>query len=96
MANATRLGDLCTGHDACGAVPLQSASSDVIVNGKGIGRQTDTYSSHGCIIHAPHNDVIVGGSGSVYANGLPVARIGDGVEIGGSVMTGSNNVKVGD
>ncbi len=96
MAFATRLDDECTGHDACPSVTLKTASQNVIVNGKGVGRKTDTYNSHGCIAHATHDDVIVGGSGTVFANGLPIARIGDEVSIGGAVMKGSGNVKVGD
>ncbi len=96
MAYVTRLGDKCTGHDACPPISLKTSSSNVFVNGKGIGRKTDIYNAHGCDIHAPHNDIIVDGSGTVFANGLPVARIGDSVEIGGTVMEGSSNVKVGD
>ncbi len=96
MSYVTRLGDKCSGHDACQPTSLKSASTNVIVNGLGIGRKTDIYDTHGCDVHSPHNDVIVGGSSTVFANGLPVSRINDNVSIGGVVATGSNNVKVGD
>ena len=46
---ATRLGDTDTGHDACPGTVLVSASTNVIINGKGAGRVGDSYSPHGCI-----------------------------------------------
>lgn len=95
MAFATRLDDKCTGHDACPPVTLKTASPNVIVNGKGFGRKTDLYNSHGCIEHPAHSDIIVGGSSTVYVNGLAAARINDEVSIGGTVMESSTNVKVG-
>ena len=50
MSAATRQGDNCTGHDSCPAVPLVECSSDVIINGRGAGRQGDHYTPHGCIV----------------------------------------------
>ena len=38
MAQATRQGDNCTGHDACPPVPLVECSPDVKINGRGAGR----------------------------------------------------------
>lgn len=93
--NATRIGDCCTGHDACAPVPLVTGSDDVFVNGIGAGRKGDTYASHGCIAHTGHSDVIVGGSESVFINGMPAARTGDAVSIGGSVRDGSPDVFIG-
>lgn len=95
MPAATRQGDNCTGHDACPPVPLVSCSGDVSINSKGAGRLSDTYTPHGCIVHASHADVINAGSGTVSINGLPAARVGDAVSIGGSVMEGSPNVSIG-
>ena len=43
MLYATRLGDTDTGHDACPGTVLVSASTDVIINGKGAGRVGDSY-----------------------------------------------------
>lgn len=37
MPAATRVGDKCTGHDSCPAVPLIEGYSHVLVNGKPIG-----------------------------------------------------------
>ena len=95
MPSVTRKGDKSTGHDSCGGTSLISGSPNVFVNGKPCGRKSDTYSSHGCIVHSSHSDVISGGSSTVKVNGLPIARVGDAVSIGGSVATGSSNVKAG-
>ena len=81
MPQATRLGDTDTGHDACPPTALISASSNVLINGKGAGRKGDTYAPHGCNVH--------------FINGCMAARIGDAVSCGGTVATGSPNVIIG-
>lgn len=95
MSNATRLGDLDTGHDACSPTVLITASSNVFINGKGAGRVGDSYAAHGCIIHPSHSGVVASGSRSVFINGQPAARIGDPVSCGGTVAEGSPNVYIG-
>lgn len=95
MPASTRLGDNDTGHDSCPPSALVTASLNVFINGKGAGRQSDTYAPHGCIIHAPHVGKIYSGSATVFINGLPAARIGDSVSCGGSVAEGSPNVFIG-
>lgn len=95
MPAATRLNDKDTGHDACPATALISASDNVFINGRGAGRVGDNYAAHGCVAHGSHSDVIVQGSSSVFINGKAAARVGDAVSLGGSVAEGSNNVFVG-
>lgn len=95
MSNATRLGDLDTGHDACPPTGLITASSNVFINGKGAGRVGDSYAAHGCIVHPSHSGVVASGSSSVFINGQPAARIGDSVSCGGTVAEGSPNVYIG-
>ena len=95
MPAATRLGDSCTGHDACPPVPLAEGSPNVFTNGLSAGRVGDHYSSHGCVAHPGHQDVIAAGSGTVFINGKPAARTGDSVSLGGSVRDGSGNVFIG-
>lgn len=95
MAAATRKGDCCTGHDSCGPVPLVSGSPNVFIDGKSAGRVGDSYSSHGCIVHPSHADVISAGSSTVKINGIPAARVGDAVSIGGTVRDGSSSVFIG-
>lgn len=95
MSNATRLGDMDTGHDACSPTALVSASPNVFINGKAAGRVGDSYAAHGCIIHASHSGTIASGSSSVFINGKPAGRIGDPVSCGGSVAEGSGDVFIG-
>ncbi len=95
MPQATRLGDNDTGHDSCPPTALISASSDVLINGKGAGRKGDTYAPHGCQVHPSHSGQISGGSSSVFINGKAAARIGDSVSCGGSVAEGSPDVIIG-
>ncbi len=95
MSNATRLGDLDTGHDACPPTALISASTNVFINGKGAGRVGDSYAAHGCVNHPSHSGDIASGSSSVFINGRAAGRIGDAVSCGGSVAEGSSNVFIG-
>lgn len=95
MPAATRKGDNCTGHDACPSVPLVEGSPDVFINGRSAGRLGDHYTSHGCVTHSGHQDVIAAGSSSVFINGRPAARVGDAVSIGGAVQDGSGDVFIG-
>lgn len=95
MPNATRLGDMDTGHDACAPTALISASSNVIINGKGAGRVGDSYAAHGCVVHPSHSGTIASGSTTVFINGKPAGRIGNSVSCGGSVAEGSGDVIVG-
>lgn len=95
MPGVTRIGDMNTGHDGCGARELVSGSGNVFANGMPVGRVGDTYSPHGCPAHPTHNDKIAVGSGTVRANGRQLGRVGDTVSLGGSVATGSGNVRAG-
>lgn len=96
MGGATRLGDYNSGHDSCKPVPLEECSSDVLINGKGAGRQGDKYLQHGCSDHPMHEDYITSGSSSVYINGKQAASIGDPLNKSGSfVVEGSDNVFIG-
>lgn len=95
MPAATRKGDQCTGHDACPPVPLVEFSPNANINKLGAGRVGDHYSTHGCVSHPGHQDVIAAGSSTVFINGRPAARIGDAVSIGGTVRDGSPNVRIG-
>ena len=95
MPAATRNGDQCTGHDDCPPAPLVEYSPDVNINKLGAGRVGDHYSTHSCVSHPGHQDVIAAGSSTVFTNGRPAARIGDAVSIGGTVQDGSPNVRIG-
>lgn len=76
-------------------IALVTASTDVIINGKGAGRVGDSYAPHGCVAHPTHSGVIASGSASVFINGKAAGRIGDSVSCGGSVAVGSSDVMIG-
>ena len=89
MPAATRL------NDNCPPVPLVEGSPNVYTNGRSAGRVGDHYTTHGCVTHPGHADVIVAGSAKVEINGKPAARVGDAVSIGGAGQDGSSNVIIG-
>lgn len=95
MPKATRKGDNSTGHDSCSSTALCEGSTNVFINGQAAGRLGDKYNSHGCWVHASHQDNIASGSATVFINGKPAARVGDTVSIGGSVRDGSPDVYIG-
>lgn len=96
MAGATRLGDMSTGHSDYPSRPNIQASSDVIVNNKGVHRKGDRWAVH-CNHHPRcHDGVASSSSNTVFANKKGIVRIGDSVSCGDHVAQGSPNVIVGD
>lgn len=94
MAQATRVGDLNTGHGSYRPVPLVSGSNNVIINGKLSGRINDTYATHCAPNSGCHIDIVSQGSSTVLINGRRAARVGD--QTGAAkVAQGSNNVIIG-
>lgn len=89
MPAVVRLGDLCTGHDACPPRPCVTASPNVFCNGIPVHRETDMWGVHGCDIHPPHPGILIKGSPNVFVNMLPIARIGDPVNCGSFAAEGS-------
>ncbi|EGU31332.1 PAAR domain-containing protein [Vibrio scophthalmi] len=51
----------------------------------------DIASAHGCFPSTP----IIAGSGDVFINGIPAARVSDAIGCGGTVATGSPDVTIG-
>lgn len=88
---AARLGDKDTGHPGAGPTPIITASSDVIINGKGAARKGDKLKKHHKGTRA-----ITRGANSVLINGKPAARVSDTINCGGVIIQGSNNVFIGD
>ena len=95
MAAVARLGDRCTGHGDFPARANVSASTDVLINGKGAHRQGDAWSSHCNPIPVCHGSTLSGGCSTVFVNGKPLGRVGDSVACGGSVASGSPDVFAG-
>ena len=85
-----------TGHGCDGVVPIIATARSVKVGGKRIGRMRDRLMPHkipcvcpGCCCMAHPAKVNVG-SRSVFAEGIPVARIGDSADMG-KMITGNRN-----
>ena len=95
MPAVTRLGDLCGGHGAFPPRTSTSASSNVFINGIGAHRKGDSWSVHCDPSPSCHAGALADGSATVFVNGLPLGRIGDPVDCGSSVATGSPNVFAG-
>lgn len=94
MPAVTRLGDLCSGHGCWPPRPSITASSNVLVNGKGAVRLNDQYAVH-CCKSKCHDGLLAMGSGTVFVNGRSLGRIGDPVNCGSVVAQASSNVFAG-
>ena len=96
-------GAACTTGHGCDAVTtVLGGSPNVIVGNLGVLRQGDPLAAHTsnntipippCINHP--GQVVNTGSATVFANGIPIARVGDLVDIGGSITAGIPNVFAG-
>jgi len=95
MPAVSRLGDACTGHGAWPPRPSTGASADVFVNSIAVHRKGDAWASHCNPTPSCHASTLAQGSATVFANGKPLARIGDPVACGSSVAAGSANVFAG-
>lgn len=96
MPAVTRKGDNCTGHGCWPPRPSTGASPNVFVNGIAVHRQGDAWAAHTCpTIPETHASVLAAGSGTVFVNSKPIARIGDPVACGSNVAAGSPNVFAG-
>ena len=93
MPAVTRLGDVCTGHGCFSSRPSVSGSPTVFVNGIPVHRQGDSWDTHCCVIC--HGGILASGSPSVFVEVRQIGRIGDPVDCGSSVASGSVNVFVG-
>lgn len=99
MPPVARLTDICTGHECFPPRASSAGSPNVFVNNLAAHRQSDAWSVHCCTHpdqpHGCHASILASGSSTVFANGLQLGRIGDPVECGSSVATGSGNVFAG-
>jgi uncharacterized Zn-binding protein involved in type VI secretion len=93
----TRIGDKSTGHGPWPPRASTGGSGDVRVNNIGVVREGDTWAPHAAGPNAPHKGEVgntTAGSGTVFANGKALARIGDPVEAD-TIAAGSPNVFAG-
>ena len=98
MPAVARQGDsTTTGHGCDSVTTVIGASGNVFANNIGVERAGDPCAPHTIRsgkICVPHSAVINAGSGTVYVNGKPLARIGDSTD-GGAIITGSGTVFAG-
>ena len=91
-----------TGHKCDVVVPIIATAFSVRVGGKKIGRMLDKLMPHkiqckpcpGCCCK-PHPAKVNRGSFTVFAEGRPVARIGDSADMGKMITGNFNNVFAG-
>jgi len=94
MPAVTRLGDVCSGDGCFGPRVNDEASTDVLVNKKGVHREGDHWVSH-CCGPVCHDGVLEKGSSTVFVNKKPAARIGDPITCGAVSAQGSPSVFFG-
>ena len=92
-----------TGHGCDSVTTVLGGSPNVVVGNVGVLRKGDPLAAHTiqqtppllppCINHP--GQVVNTGSLSVFVNGEPIARVGDLVDIGGSITAGIPNVFAG-
>lgn len=90
MTAVVRLNDLSAGHCFI-ARPNDEASSDVIVNNKGVHRLGDHWVIH-CCGDPCHDGNLSEGSPNVFINGKKCGRVGDSISCGDMCAQGSPNV----
>lgn len=91
--SVARLTDTCTGHGPFPPRTNTTASTNVFINGLGAHRVTDGWAVH--CAGSCHDSVLASGSSTVFVNGLPLGRVGDAIECGSTIATGSDNVYAG-
>ena len=92
-----------TGHGCDSVTTVLGGSPNVVVGNVGVLRKGDPLAAHTiqqtppllppCINHP--GQVVNTGSATVFVNGIPIARVGDLVDIGGSITAGIPNVFAG-
>jgi len=98
MPAVARIGDsIATGHGCDGSTTLTGPSGNVFANSLGIERQGDptvvhAVSGRGCSVS--HAAAVNAGSGTVFVNNKPIARVGDSAD-SGAITAGSATVFAG-
>jgi uncharacterized Zn-binding protein involved in type VI secretion len=98
MSPVARIGDsIATGHGCDGTTTLTGPSDDVFANSLGVEREGDPTVEHavsGRRCSVSHTATVNVGSGTVYVNNKPIARVGDSAD-DGSITSGSPTVFAG-
>src|SRR5262245_8839184 len=72
---------------------ITTGSRDIFVNGKSVARVT--FDIGECKKSSPCQPLIATGSGNVFLNSFPAARVDDKLTCGGFIKEGSKNVWIG-
>jgi len=88
-----------TGHGCTKVIPVKATQRSVIANGSAVLRPGDPLLPHTIPVCCPlrcvgHKAVVNSGSRTVFAEGRPVARVGDSADFG-AMIQGSANVFAG-
>lgn len=94
MRAICRLGDSCTGHGGFPPRPNITSCQSVFANNIRVHRVGDAWAVH-CSKKKCHPGVTASGSNSVFVEGKQVARIGDPLNCGSRIASGSRDVFVG-
>lgn len=95
MPKVARITDLCTGHGPWPPRASTGASGDVFAEGLAVHRQGDGWATHCAPGPICHGGSLATGSGTVFANGKQLGRVGDPVDCGSSVASGASTVFAG-
>tara|TARA_R110000850_G_scaffold66678_3_gene148181 strand:+ start:1094 stop:1363 length:270 start_codon:yes stop_codon:yes gene_type:complete len=82
------------GVDSAGGVIVGILAPNVSVNGSPIVLVGAAVTGHGIGPHAA--PTMVGGSSTVFVNGIAVCRAGDAASCGHTLSAGSDNIFIGD
>lgn len=93
---ATRKGDMGTGHGDWPPRQSIEGSPDTFINGIPAHRQGDGWAIHCNPKHSCHKGMLASGSPSVFTNGKQQGRVGDPINCGSFVATGSPDTFIGD
>lgn len=99
MAGAARKGDITKGHGCFPDTLIVEGSLDVFINGQPAVRLGDAVAPHSCTCGngcGTHSRSISEGAPTVFINGKPAVIVGHGISFGGVVISGSNNVFIGN
>lgn len=94
MSSAVKVGDIGTEHNGFPSTLVISGSSSVNVDGKPLACVGDSLLPHDKPDHPLHPRKIESGSLTVFSNGKAVARTGDKIDCGGTII-GSGTVNIG-
>ena len=96
MSACSILGGVSTGHECFPPTSITGGvCSTVFVNGTPAATVGSTLSPHKCGKTTHIGLTVVSGSGTVFFESKKAARIGDGINCGDALGTGSGNVFVG-